>query len=1084
MKTRTFVHLRPVSAIARLAIGTIACVVLLPALASAASTRIEATAAKLEPFRIAQAPDGAFWVGGANHLVVRFAPDGRVLAAQNTREIGVPAYVQALYPSLDGGVTVNESDVRCELTHYDANAVRKWHYRARGEQCGAVESDAAGNTWIYSTRAPLNRYLARIDAAGVLRFDGEPVALPLESTEAFRGSRRGAGLIVAGRRGNAPAIVEVDTDLRARWVWQLAGGGQGVIRDIDIGADGDISAAGEIQRIGEQNQVLVVGLTAAGVQTALYERQATFLVQMLDVRRTPDGASWLLTAEALDTARISRFASSGLPFTDTVSNLRCSSALPCSLAAAPDSTVWAAVGAGPASAPFARLVRADANGLLQTVPTPRYDYFTLAGSLPDARALAVGHTLAAPVEWEMRAFSQADDPAPFGNTRPRVARSLEITGAVFDAAGDAYVSAAQREQDSGVLDRIAPSGERRWRAGEGQGWIDVTTPAVNSDRVCVIALYQGFNERGERLECFDVDDGSYRFSTFLPSSRGWTDLVGVVRPLADGHTLAWYNGQPNEPGLYFVEVDEAGTIVNSGRLNSRLFYGSDFELTADGELRYSVHPGLIRVARDGTVLDTRGSTEVGGYHWALVPDGTLIESGVHSSGQPMVAAVAADGRVLWTRVLDGRGVAWAVTDGAAIWVATVRRTGGAPVEPAFLYRLSLATGNVEWRREDAMPTGSEAQFALDTARGRAILVQGYPGRVRYAEFDLATGALLGERFVGHAGRRADIAAVRIGAEGGARVAFSERDANAFEGAIVADVPAAPATRGATVLDQAGIAGAWYPAYAPGQGLVIDWIAGSRTLFAPWFTYTAPVANTNDPAQQRWYSLQGTVAAFATRAELAIYENSGGNFDAPPATNARRVGTASLELTSCGEATLRYRFDAGTPVSGDGVIALTRLTPRSFACREANGALAAAQAPASAGGFETRHSGAWFAPATSGQGIMLTVAPGSSLFGAWFTYDDAARGDDPSRQSWITLQAGLADATGGRVTAPLYRTAGGSFDAVSMHAPATWQVGEATLTFLACDRARLDYRFDDAEAAAPQRARSGSIALERLGGCAG
>ena len=180
--------------------------------------------------------------------------------------------------------------------------------------------------------------------------------------------------------------------------------------------------------------------------------------------------------------------------------------------------------------------------------------------------------------------------------------------------------------------------------------------------------------------------------------------------------------------------------------------------------------------------------------------------------------------------------------------------------------------------------------------------------------------------------------------------------------------------------------------------------------------------------------------------------------------------------------MRYRFDAGTPVTGDGVIALTRLTPRYFACREAGGAIAEAQGAASAGGFENRQSGAWFAPATSGQGVMLTVAPGDGLFGAWFTYDAAERSDDPTRQSWVTLQAGLANASGGRVVVPLYRTAGGTFDAAKETPPATWQVGEATLSFLSCDRARLDYRFDDSEAAAPQRAKTGSIALERLGGC--
>ena len=99
----------------------------------------------------------------------------------------------------------------------------------------------------------------------------------------------------------------------------------------------------------------------------------------------------------------------------------------------------------------------------------------------------------------------------------------------------------------------------------------------------------------------------------------------------------------------------------------------------------------------------------------------------------------------------------------------------------------------------------------------------------------------------------------------------------------------------------------------------------------------------------------------------------------------------------------------------------------------------------------------------------------------YTFDPAGNADDDARQHWFTLQGSLAGATDGRVTVPIYSTIGGRFDRLATRN--TFRVGEATLTFTACDRATLDYRFDADEAAGAFRGRNGSFEIERLGGCA-
>ena len=44
------------------------------------------------------------------------------------------------------------------------------------------------------------------------------------------------------------------------------------------------------------------------------------------------------------------------------------------------------------------------------------------------------------------------------------------------------------------------------------------------------------------------------------------------------------------------------------------------------------------------------------------------------------------------------------------------------------------------------------------------------------------------------------------------------------------------------------------------------------------------------------------------------------------------------------------------------------------------------------------------------------------------------------------------------------------------------IGKATVTMTACDKSRVDYRFDDNELAGAYRGKRGTLELTKIGGC--
>lgn len=100
-------------------------------------------------------------------------------------------------------------------------------------------------------------------------------------------------------------------------------------------------------------------------------------------------------------------------------------------------------------------------------------------------------------------------------------------------------------------------------------------------------------------------------------------------------------------------------------------------------------------------------------------------------------------------------------------------------------------------------------------------------------------------------------------------------------------------------------------------------------------------------------------------------------------------------------------------------------------------------------------GVWFAPWSSGQGLMLDwIADARTLFGNWLTFTPDG-GNDPSGLRWYTLQGVLADASRD-ATLAILSNEGGSF---GVGVTVARRVGTAQLRFESCDFAQFSYQFD-------------------------
>ena len=238
-------------------------------------------------------------------------------------------------------------------------------------------------------------------------------------------------------------------------------------------------------------------------------------------------------------------------------------------------------------------------------------------------------------------------------------------------------------------------------------------------------------------------------------------------------------------------------------------------------------------------------------------------------------------------------------------------------------------------------------------------------------------------------------------------------------------------------------------------------SGTGSAFVSWFTYDTVSGGAD---HQHWYTALGPVVTGQPSASLTIYQNTGGNFNAPPVTNAQAVGTATLSFGSCSSGQLSYSFTDGTGRMRS--IPLTRLT-QNVTCSTA------IPYPSNA---DFALSGNWYEAATSGQGFTVEVNPNSRVFFlAWYTYMPNGTAAGAAGQRWYTAQGAF---TPGMRSIPvtIYETTGGMFDTPKPTGQSTVQVGTGTMTFQSCSAATFHYDFTGGSSIGL----SGTITLSRVG----
>jgi hypothetical protein len=269
------------------------------------------------------------------------------------------------------------------------------------------------------------------------------------------------------------------------------------------------------------------------------------------------------------------------------------------------------------------------------------------------------------------------------------------------------------------------------------------------------------------------------------------------------------------------------------------------------------------------------------------------------------------------------------------------------------------------------------------------------------------------------------------------------------------------------LNQHGLTGSWYNPAASGQGIEIevyqDAIAlGIGYLQASWATFAI-----GWEIGQRWYTFSGPVYPGQEPWGFNAFQNTGGNFNAPPATQGANIGGVSLTVLDCTTAVMQWHLMLDGDGLFGGTIPLVRATP-NVTCSDDG---------ASHVDVDFSYSGNWFDPATTGQGLFVELNPIAEVsFVVWYTYaaDGASRGTEGQR--WYTGQGKFVP---GERTLPmtLYETTGGVIGGSTDPAftVRTQAIGAATATFFDCNTAQMTFQFT----AGSNAGASGTINLSRV-----
>ncbi|WP_257388891.1 hypothetical protein, partial [Tahibacter caeni] len=664
--------------------------------------------------------------------------------------------------------------------------------------------------------------------------------------------------------------------------------------------------------------------------------------------------------------------------------------------------------------------------------------------------------------------------------------ALELAAAAIDADGNGYLL-SRRAATGAVaaprfLSRIRADGRTVWRKTLPASLAQTATLQAAHGLVCVEEQTTTETAASHHAFCLRSADGA-TFGNDYAAPAGTTVLI--QRPIA-GERIVRVSATATQYAVDLLgETGSARTASGTGRLHN-LGIDDDGRVTlaVDGRvLRYDVAGALLyRIDQSPIVkYDARFTADAAGRVYA-----TGARFAPYGLDDHVLWAVDAAGATRWLTALGPyRRGERIVTTANAVYVHGQSDPGDDALA-SVTSKHDAEDGRQLWshRSVDRIVAGDAhgPLLALDAAAGDVVLLGSWANRLRLERLNATDGRRELERFVDCNGDCAPLAAVALDAAGELRTAYTVVDRGAGQTAAARSLGDVLRDAPATRVDQPGVAGLWYAPYANGEGLAIDWLADSRTVFAAWFTYTS--SGGYDPAQQRWYTLQANgVASGTTELELPVLQTVGGAFDAGPAVSPRIVGRAKLRVTDCDHASLSYEIDAGaTTEPASGTIDLLRLTPATQACVLADGSnVPGAGARPPAKGFDARMSGAWYDETTVGQGLQLNIQPDGVFFAPWFAYDPPGMPDDSTRQHWFTLQGNLADAVDGRVEVLLIQTLGGRFDWAPTYDANV--IGSATLIAQGCDRAALEYRFDAGRSAGSFAGRQGRLDLRRMGGCA-
>lgn len=1051
------------------------------------------------------------WGQGRNGELFRLH-DGRAIRAEQPSWFGVQRTISLADTTADGGALVYGPD--CRLMRYTPDARVRWR---SDPVCGELSVSASDDTsWGFRSPPqpadlPQLRHLAADGSALPLPADTLTQLAPLEVepyTPLFRTS--GGGVLHVGAVRNTAGLHEVrvlrlDAAGRVLWRWQSDSAWTGHSTRAAVADDGDMLISGCAGNGGDSTcSVLQVVRLSADGRVRWFNRALAptgFMVSK-PVATRDGGAAFMTASTSTQASTIVRLAPDGSvnwqrPVGELFGNQYPDFPF---LGETADGGVIA-VGIG--SLTFEqglRFVSLAADG------SPRADrYIGFGIPIVDGATLRLANSTAP----RLVRINELGERVPAGSADVTAATEMEYAASATGSDGAQFVLAIDRHasldrpQPHFTLTKVGADGRIAWQRDTADEVVSARLGA-NAQRVCSFTrrariTAEGYGAKAGVIECLDATTGETLWSrvmaAHLPHAQELTVLpdnrLVTVRDGDDSHTVELLDAAGRTQQVvygyqsalqiassrngYFAIALQA-TPTSSDAI---VVYGPD------AQRRYSVPRTAVNFAGGPVALtiSDEGAVAVYGFdpgmnYPSAVVDGVVYATDPVANRSWRVALPPLQNNG-WTATLQFAGDTVVVAQRPERYGSSI--SPNLPSTATRLIALDRNSGSQRWQQDSINVAALSHAMAPSIDDGRIVSIHGARYRLHIEQFDRRTGERVHDGWRDCAARECDPVQLINGADGRSRLIARVQTVENGSGVAVYTERGFDGPPIATRLDQPGIAGAWWSPYANGEGIAFDWLPASRTLFGAWFTYTDTGGNA--PSQLRWYTLQANqVGVQATTLELPILETAGGNFDAGPPVAPRRVGTAHLTFSDCDNGTLRYVFDAATNGARAGTITLSRLSPATQPCVLADGtARPAAGARPPSHGFDARLSGTWFEPATPGQGLQMTVQPGGVFFAPWFAFDPADIANDAGRQHWFTLQGNLADARDGTASLVLVQTIGGTFDREPTYN--AYAVGTATLRVIACDRATLDYHFDDVAVAGAFAARTGTLQLERAGGCA-